>query len=128
MSGPRCPKSKVHPMAGLKKPSRRKETTSPNVVLVIFLVFFVLLSIGLGVWGYYGYAGQEKLAAEAKNAKKDKEAAKTGEEGAIAVRDMEHRALGYPLPEDEMTLSRELIKAYTDDNNQKFKSEKLRDE
>ncbi len=36
-------------------------------MLVIFLVFFILLSIGLGVWGYYGYAGQEKLEAAAKS-------------------------------------------------------------
>src|SRR5581483_1147742 len=56
-------------MAGLKKPSRKKDNSSPNLVLVIFLVFFILVSIGLGVWGYYGYAGQEKLTTDAKNAK-----------------------------------------------------------
>jgi len=53
-------------MAGLKKPTKKRDASNPNTVLVIFLVFFVLLSIGLGIWGYYGYAGQEKLRASAK--------------------------------------------------------------
>ena len=53
-------------MAGLKKP-KKKDTTNPSTVLIIFLVFFVLLSIGLGVWGYYGYAGQTKLAEDTKS-------------------------------------------------------------
>src|SRR5262245_41553984 len=57
-------------MAGLKKPSKR-DKSNPNTVLVIFLVFFVLLSIGLGVWGYYGYADRDKLTEAAKTAKKD---------------------------------------------------------
>jgi hypothetical protein len=47
-------------MAGLKK-QKKEKSSSPNVVLVVFLVFFFLLSIGLGIWGYYGYAGQEDL-------------------------------------------------------------------
>ena len=45
----------------VKKPVKKRDATSPNTALVLFLVFFVLLSIGLGVWGYYGYAGQKKL-------------------------------------------------------------------
>ena len=50
-------------MAGLKK--RKKEKgVGPNVVLVIFLVFFVLISIGLGIWGYYGYSGQTELISK----------------------------------------------------------------
>src|SRR5436853_7919548 len=56
-------------MAGLKTPSKKKRDSSkPSTVLVVFLVFFILLSIGLGVWGYYGYAGQEKLETAAKAA------------------------------------------------------------
>jgi hypothetical protein len=54
-------------MAGLKK-QKKEKSTSPNVVLVIFLVFFFLLSIGLGIWGYYGYAGQEELRRARSNA------------------------------------------------------------
>ena len=57
-------------MAGLKSPSRKKRDASkPGTVLIVFLVFFILLSIGLGVWGYYGYAEQDKLRTETKNAK-----------------------------------------------------------
>ena len=57
-------------MAGLKSPSRKKRDASkPGTVLIVFLVFFILLSIGLGVWGYYGYAEQDKLRNETKNAK-----------------------------------------------------------
>ena len=57
-------------MAGLKK-KKQEKGTSPNVVLVIFLVFMFLVSVGLGVWGYYGYAGQADLlkAKEGERAK-----------------------------------------------------------
>jgi hypothetical protein len=64
-------------MAGLKTPSKKKRDTSkPNTVLVIFLVFFILVSIGLGIWGYYGYAGQEKLEKDTKQANISTKAAK----------------------------------------------------
>ena len=79
-------------MAGLKTPSKKKrDTTKPNTVLVIFLVFFILLSIGLGVWGYYGYAGQEKLE---KDAKADKVAAKANKDLAPKWLDGALRAAG----------------------------------
>ena len=55
-------------MAALKKPMRRKDAAKPSTVLIIFLVFFILISIGLGVATYYGYAEQNALrkgAAEA---------------------------------------------------------------
>ena len=48
-------------MAGLKKPAKKPGTGNPNTVLVVFLVLFILTSIGLGVWGYYGYAEQDGL-------------------------------------------------------------------
>jgi hypothetical protein len=44
---------------------------SPNQVLIIFLVFFVLVSIVLGVTTYLGYDGQTQLKADAKTAKDD---------------------------------------------------------
>ena len=56
-------------MAGLRKPVRRKDPSKPSTALILFLVFFIVLSLGLGVWGYYGYAGQEELRTKAKNAK-----------------------------------------------------------
>jgi hypothetical protein len=71
-----------------KKSSRKQRSgppTSPNTVLVLFLVFFVLLSIGLGVWGYYGYAGQKELKDAAATAERNKTAALKGEEYAKFV-------------------------------------------
>src|SRR5258708_398758 len=61
----------VPPMAGLKSPTKKRDAARPTV-LIVFLIFFVLVSIGLGVWGYYGYAGQEKLETAAKSANNEK--------------------------------------------------------
>ena len=72
-------------MAGLKKPVKKRDTTSPNTPLVLFLVFFVLLSIGLGVWGYFGYSGQELLRNAAKKEQDNAKANKLGEEYAKLV-------------------------------------------
>ena len=58
-------------MAALKKPMRRKDVGKPSTVLIIFMVFFILVSIGLGVAAYYGYAGQDALKKTAADAKKD---------------------------------------------------------
>jgi hypothetical protein len=66
--------------AAVKKPVKRRDPSSPNTALVIFLVFFSLASIGLGVWGYYGYAGQEKLKKAAEDAGIDKKTIKDSEE------------------------------------------------
>lgn len=35
-----------------KKPVRRRDSTNPNTVLIIFLVFFVLATLGLGGWAW----------------------------------------------------------------------------
>src|SRR5262245_45907568 len=56
------------PMAK-KKAARKRSDGSPSTVLVVFLVFFILLSIGLGVWGYYGYSGQKDAVDRAKKEK-----------------------------------------------------------
>ncbi len=90
-------------MAGLKKPSRKKDSSSPSLALIIFLVIFVLLSIGLGVWGYYGYAGQEKLAADAKTAKTKETVQKEEKdyEQMVALEGMQ--AIGLQLTPDQLT-------------------------
>jgi hypothetical protein len=49
-------------------------STSPNGALVVFLVFFVLLSLGLGLGMYFAIAGQAEAQAKAKAAQ-DKEKA-----------------------------------------------------
>jgi hypothetical protein len=59
-------------MAGLKK-SSKKDAGNPNTALVIALIFFIVLSIGLGVFAYFGYDGQENLRNQARIAKKDKQ-------------------------------------------------------
>jgi hypothetical protein len=62
-------------------PARRRikaAPANPSTVLVIFLVFFVLLSLGLGVWGYFGYK-DAKVKDEA--AKKEKDNAKKAADG-----------------------------------------------
>jgi hypothetical protein len=66
---------------------KQRDSTNPNTTLVLFLVFFVLLSIGVGVWGYYGYAGQEKLRESAKKAERDTEAARTGQSYYRLIKD-----------------------------------------
>ncbi|MBI3823780.1 MAG: hypothetical protein HY289_14010 [Planctomycetes bacterium] len=66
-------------MAGLKKKTKEK-SGSPNIVLVIFLVFFVLVSIGLGIFAYYGYADQGDLRRAAKAATDAKNGEKVGKE------------------------------------------------
>ena len=83
----------------VKKPVKKRDATSPNTALVLFLVFFVLLSIGLGVWGYYGYAGQKTLREDAVNKQKDKDAAQLGERYASTILDEVLTAQGHDLGE-----------------------------
>ena len=83
---------------------RRKDSSNPNTVLVLFLVFFVILSIGLGVWGYYGQSGQEKLREAALEEKKKADAALLGERFALYVAGEARQWLGYaPLQPEDMT-------------------------
>src|SRR5437588_1706725 len=51
-----------------------KGDESKQQALIIALVCFVVLSIGLGVATYYGFAGQEEYKKQAQDAKKDKDA------------------------------------------------------
>lgn len=112
-------------MAGLKKPAKKKDTTNPNTTLVLFMVFFILLSIILGVMGYYGYDGQNKLKEDAVKAKKNEEAAKLGERyWAFVARDT-RMALGFPLIDDPNEL--EAWKSDREELNNKFKGEKTKD-
>lgn len=87
-------------MAGLKKKTPTK-SGSPNIVLVIFLVFFFLVSIGLGIWGYYGYAGQADLLRAKKSESDAKNAEKTGRRFYTMQWDELRLALGEKLNEKE---------------------------
>ena len=61
-----------------RKRAKAPADTNPSTVLVVFLVFFILLSIGLGVWGYFG---QKKVTQQADAAKKAKEDATKSDQG-----------------------------------------------
>ncbi|MBI3410889.1 MAG: hypothetical protein HY040_21350 [Planctomycetes bacterium] len=90
-------------MAGLRKPGKR-DGSNPSTILVIFLSFFVLLSIGLGVWGYFGYSGQEKLREEAKAKSQLAKSNNTGEQYALTLAREARLAYGDALDPDEMNL------------------------
>jgi hypothetical protein len=109
-------------MAGLKK-QKKEKSSSPNVVLVIFLVFFFLLSIGLGIWGYYGYAGQEDL----RRAKHNEYTAKNAEKLGKRFYAMQYRylrsALGDSLDEKESGQLNEDLDEFYKDNAGIFNGE-----
>jgi hypothetical protein len=113
-------------MAGLKK-KKQDKSGSPNVVLVIFIIFFFLLSIGLGIWGYYGYAGQDALETKRKTAEAEKKVEKAGKDYYMMLyRDLRTH-VGDTLDQTE----EEELKAYKDsflsDGFGKFKDEKTKD-
>src|ERR1700722_6778656 len=89
-------------MAGLKK-KKKEKSTSPNVILVVFLVFFILVSIGLGVWGYYGYAGQQELVDKRKAAEATAKSEKTPAEYYSMLYGDLRQARGEKLDPDEET-------------------------
>src|SRR5262249_20794504 len=98
--------SEVVPMAGLRKPGKRDRN---NTVLVIFLAFFVLLSIGLGVWGYFGYSGQKELREKAKEKEVLAQANKIGEQYAMTVAREAALAYGLTVSADDQTLHKNSI-------------------
>ncbi|MCI0683277.1 MAG: hypothetical protein L0Y71_14335 [Gemmataceae bacterium] len=87
-------------MATLKKPIKKKDGGKPSTVLIIFLVFFILLSIGVGVAAYYGYEGQNKLKEEAKSAKASAAAAKTVDDYRMGVILFLSSSVGHDLDQD----------------------------
>jgi hypothetical protein len=87
-------------MAALKKTTKKKDAGKPGTVLIIFLVFFILLSIGLGVFAYYGYEGQNKLREETANAKKRESVLKNVDEYRMGIIQMLGTALGQDVDVD----------------------------
>jgi uncharacterized protein HemX len=98
------PDHEVNPMAALKKTLKKKDTTKPGTVLIIFLVLFILTSIGLGVAMYYGYEGQEKLRQAAKDAKSGETARKLERDYRITQAYMLGAALGQDLEDVDKDL------------------------
>src|SRR5436309_3412255 len=89
-------------MAGLKKSKRSKDTGSPNLVLVLFLIVFVISTIILGLWLYLGADQKNSALGEAVVARKEKAAALTAVEMYQTVADDLRNALGGKLDGDEL--------------------------
>lgn len=88
-------------MAGLKK--GKKDGSGSSMVLIIFLIFFVLTSIGLGVFAYYGYEGQEELRQKARTAEAKEKAIREGRDQDALTSYMGRLALGFELTPDDKT-------------------------
>src|SRR3954471_14536705 len=90
-------------MAGLKKGRTKKDSSSPNIVLVIFLVLFILVSIILGTMLYFSYDEKNKAITDA--TKKDQVA--KGAETAMNMHKVMSAylrlAMDEPLAENEKT-------------------------
>src|SRR5688572_9704284 len=82
-------------MAAALKKSKKQGKSGAGVAIA--LVFFILLSIGLGVWGYYGYKGQHELVKIAKDKETEKEGAKIAEDYFRFLAWDYALALGYDL-------------------------------
>jgi hypothetical protein len=122
-------------VAPRKQPFQRRGSQSPNTVLVIFLIFFILATIVTGVMAYYGYAGQADLRKKATDAETNAKAARNAEEWALFQSRLARSALGDPLYKDENLDEDNFLKVALDDfvtptgtvnPDTKFKGEKTR--
>src|SRR5216684_69704 len=99
-------------MAARKK--NRGNPNNPNTVLVLFMVFFILVSIGLGVMTYYGYAGQDKLKNDAESARKDAKSAWNASDYFRFQAMMGRAAEGGTFAQDEKTDEKNDFGVYID--------------
>jgi hypothetical protein len=77
-----------------KAPSESKQG------LVITLVFFILMTLGLGVATYYGFAEQETLTKKAVKAEADRKQFQEDQRFYQAQANFYRAMMGYPLPPD----------------------------
>lgn len=108
-----------------KKYQRKVGGTSP--VVVIFLVLFILISLGLGAACYYGYAGQADLKKSAEDKDlKEKVAYKQKKSSDYYQRELRD-AFGLPLATDgdEANLLK-LARSDFDSGSGDYKDDKLR--
>ena len=57
-------------MAGLCKAKKKRDSANPSTVLIIFTIFFALLSIGVGGWSYSVFSQQADLEKKLIEARK----------------------------------------------------------
>jgi hypothetical protein len=102
-------------MAGLKKSKRQKDTSSPNIVLVLFLILFILSNIILGLWLYFTYDEKNKALAAKTIADKEKAANQNAIAAYKVVLDELRMAVGQQLNQDEKTILETNRKNFYDD-------------
>jgi len=103
-------------MAGLKKTKRQKDTGSPNIVLVLFLILFVLSNIILGLWLYFAYDEKNKALSAKTAADKEKAANQNAVAAYKVVLDDLRQAVGQQLTADEKATLEVNRKTLYDDN------------
>jgi hypothetical protein len=91
-------------MAGLKKSKRTKDTSSPNLVLVLFLIVFVLSTIILSLWLYFNYANVNDALIARTKADKEKDAAQKAAKLYQTAADDFRLALGQKLTADDLAV------------------------
>jgi hypothetical protein len=86
-----------------RKRASSGDSSSPNKALVVFLVLFILISMGLGGWVYSIFGERRKYEEDARKAKADVTLAKEAE-GWWKLQALELRAmLGDPILRDDKT-------------------------
>jgi hypothetical protein len=123
-------------VAPRKKRFQQRGAQSPNAVLVIFLIFFVLATVITGVLAYYGYTGQDKLKKDAKEAEAKVKAGQKAEEWKEFQSMLARKAMGSDLYKDDTTDEENTWQAYVElfdtkkgtlkEDATKFKDEKNR--
>jgi hypothetical protein len=78
----------------------KKAQSESKQGLVITLVFFILMTLGLGVATYYGFADQEKSAKDVKDAKDQKKVFQDERDFYRAQANFYRAMMGYPLQPD----------------------------
>jgi hypothetical protein len=110
-------------MAGLKKQKRAKDTGSPNLVLVLFLIVFVISNIIFGLWLYFALDEKNRALTEKSQKEKEKTAAQTAMQMYRAAANDLALAMNADLPPDEMTILQDERKKFAADDAA-YKAEK----
>jgi hypothetical protein len=109
-------------MAGLKKNKRQKDTSSPNLVLVLFLITFVISNIIFGLLLYFAYQEKDSALKTARDETLKTKANKEAMDLYQTALDELRVALGQELKEYEKTLLEPRRKELTKDDGMLAKS------